>query len=384
MIESTDRIKKVKIAIIHPECGVSWNGGSQISAFEMAEHLAEHYNVELLCGEKVGTVSIVLPCIPRGRSANWLATSFWGSILGRLFGYPGMVIEAITSFLPYLFHLLKSKPDVIYPNNDYGGLAVAWVLRRLTGCKILYTERAGLLGGGHVLKRNMKFKPDHLVVFNQDTVNTVNVWYPNQSVSAIPNGVDLSRFSPCGDKFDFKLNGKLVLCVGTLNRKNHKRIELVIQAMVKVPQASLILCGDGIDKEYFVALAHELLGKDRFMQMSLTFDEMPKLYRSVDSFTLPSANEPFGRVYLESLASGTPVVATDDSMRRTIIGDAGLVCDVENTEEYAQVLEKALDTEWGSKPLEQANKFSWVEIALKYKAVINSMLVDKTEKNTLV
>lgn len=174
------------------------------------------------------------------------------------------------------------------------------------------------------------------------------------------------------------------MCVGTLNSKNHKRIELVIRAMVKVPQASLILCGDGIDKEYFIALANELLGKNSFVQMSLSFDEMPKLYRSVDLFTLPSANEPFGRVYLEALTSGTPVVAPDDDMRRTIIGDAGLVCDVENTEEYAQVLEKALDTEWGTKPLEQANKFSWVEIAFKYKAVINSMLVDKTEKNTLV
>jgi glycosyltransferase involved in cell wall biosynthesis len=374
MIESTDRIKKVKIAVIHPECGVSWNGGSQISAFEMAEHLAEHYNVELLCGKKVGTVSIVLPCIPRGRSVNWLATSWGGSILSRLFGYPGMVIEAITSFLPYLFHLLKSKPDIVYPNNDYGGLAVAWVLRKITGCKILYTERAGLLGDGHVLKRNMKFKPDHLVVFNQDTVNTVNVWYPNQTISAIPNGVDLSRFRPSGDKFDFKLNGKLVLCVGTLNRKNHKRIELFIRAMVKVPQASLILCGDGIDKEYFIALAHELLGKDRFVQMSLSFDEMPKLYRSVDLFTLPSANEPFGRVYLEALASGIPVVAPDDAMRQTIIGNAGLVCDVEDSSEYAQVLSKALKTNWGSKPIQQAQKFSWSSIAEQYKKVIETML----------
>ena len=377
MNELSEQGKRIKIAVIHPECGISWNGGSQISAYEMAEHLAAHYDVELLCGKKVGTVSVVLPCIPRGRSANWLANSYIGGIFRKMFGSPGMVIEAATSFFPYLFHLLKSKPDVVYPNNDYGGLAIAWVLKRLIGSKILYTERAGLLSDGHVLKRNMKFKPDHLVVFNEDTVQTVKGWYPNQAVSAIPNGVDLSRFSTQGNTFDFKLSGKIVLCVGTLNRKNHKRMELVIKAMANVPQASLVLCGDGVDKDYYIALGLELLGEDRFIQMSLSFDEMPKLYRSVDLFTLPSANEPFGRVYLEALASGTPVVAPDDAMRRTIIGEAGIVCDVENPEHYAQALKTALVTDWQQKPLAQASKFSWAAVALQYKEIIDKSLMNK-------
>ena len=369
--------KPIKVAVIHPECGVSWNGGSQISAYEMAEHLAAHYEVELLCGEEVGTVSVVLLCVPRGRSANWLATTYIGGLFRKAFGYPGMVIEAATSFFPYLFHLLKSKPDIVYPNNDYGGLAIAWVLKRLIGSKILYTERAGLLSDGHVLKRNMKFKPDHLVVFNQDTVDTVNRWYPGQPVSAIPNGVDLSRFAATGDTFDFQLSGKLVLCVGTLNRKNHKRMELAIKAMAQVPEASLILCGDGVDKDYYIALGEELLGKKRFKQMSLSFDEMPKLYRSVDLFTLPSANEPFGRVYLEALASGTPVVAPDDTMRRTIIGNAGIVCNVEDSTQYAESLSLALSTDWQTRTIEQASKFSWAAIALQYKSVIDRMVKSK-------
>tara|TARA_R110000765_G_scaffold220700_1_gene324640 strand:- start:266 stop:1414 length:1149 start_codon:yes stop_codon:yes gene_type:complete len=370
--------KPIKVAVIHPECGVSWNGGSQISAFEMAEHLAAHYDVDLLCSEKVGSISIVLPCVPRGRSANWLATSFIGGFFSKIFSCPGMVIEAATSFFPYLFHLLKSKPDVVYPNNDYGGLAIAWVLRKVIGSKILYTERAGLLSDSHILKRNIKFKPDHLVVFNENTEQTVKGWYPNQAVSGIPNGVDLSRFSTQGDKFEFKLSGKLVLCVGTLNRKNHKRMELIINAMVHLPQASLVLCGDGVDKEYFITLGRELLGADRFTQMSLSFFEMPKLYRSVDLFTLPSANEPFGRVYLEALASGIPVVTPDDGIRRTIIGDAGVVCNVENVTEYANAIETALVTDWGNKAIQQAQKYSWAAIALEYKTVIGYMLVNQT------
>jgi glycosyltransferase involved in cell wall biosynthesis len=376
--------KKIKLTVIHPECGVSWSGGSQISAYEMAEHLSQHFEVELLCGEKVGTVSKVLPCIPRGKAAKWVKDSFFGKLLSRFFGHPAMVIEAATSFFPYLFHVLRKTPDIVYPNNDYGGLSIAYILRAFKGTKVLYTERAGLLFDGMLLRRNMRFKPDHLVVFSQETADYVNKIHPKQAVSVITNGVDLTRFSPVGERINFDLVGKSILCVGSLNRRNHKRIELTIRAVSLVKGANLIICGEGPDEAYFLNLGEELLGSDKFRITSMAFDEMPKLYRSVDLFTLPSANEPFGRVYLEALASGIPVVAPDDSMRRTIIGNAGLVCDVENTEEYAQVLEKALDTEWGSKPLEQANKFSWAEIALKYKAVINSMLVDKTEKNTLV
>tara|TARA_R110001583_G_scaffold76621_1_gene209440 strand:+ start:2790 stop:3938 length:1149 start_codon:yes stop_codon:yes gene_type:complete len=378
MSSISEQHKRIKIAVIHPECGVSWNGGSQISAYEMAEHLAVHCDVELLCGQRVGSVSVVLPGVPRGRSADWLATSYLGSLFSKLFGYPGVVIEAVTTFFPYVIHLLKSKPDIVYPNNGYAGLAIAWTLRLLRGTKIIYTERTGLLSNGNVLKRNMKFKPDYLVVFNEDTVQTVKDWYPNQAVSAIPNGVDLSRFSTTGDKFKFNLTGKLILCVGTLNRNNHKKIELAINALAQLNNASLVLCGDGVDKEYFKALGQQLLGPQRFIQMSLTFDEMPKLYRSVDIFTLPSANEPFGRVYLEALASGTPVVAPDDSMRRTIIGDAGVVCNVENVTEYANAIETALVTDWGDKAVQQAQKFSWAAIALEYKTVIDDMLVNQT------
>jgi len=66
------------------------------------------------------------------------------------------------------------------------------------------------------------------------------------------------------------------------------------------------------------------------------------------------------------MATGLPVVATNDPIRHEIVGDAGILVDPTNTEEYAEALQKALDTNWGNKPRKQAEKFSWDEIAEKY------------------
>ena len=80
--------------------------------------------------------------------------------------------------------------------------------------------------------------------------------------------------------------------------------------------------------------------------------------------------EAFGIVYVEAMASGLPVVATDDENRREIIGDAGLFVDPENIEEYAQTLGKALKTDFGEKPRQQAKKFSWDKIASQYEQIM--------------
>ncbi len=73
------------------------------------------------------------------------------------------------------------------------------------------------------------------------------------------------------------------------------------------------------------------------------------------------------------MASGLPVVATDDSMRRTLIGKAGVVCNVENIEEYAAAIATTLSTDWANAPIEQAADFSWESVAERYADVIESL-----------
>jgi glycosyltransferase involved in cell wall biosynthesis len=109
--------------------------------------------------------------------------------------------------------------------------------------------------------------------------------------------------------------------------------------------------------------------------LSIPFNEMPKIYKSADVFTLPSASsEAFGNVYVEAMASELPVVATDDEQRREIVGEAGILTDPTNIEGYSDALQKALNTDWGDKPRKQAEKFSWETIAKKYEELFKTLL----------
>ena len=369
-----------KITIIHPSAGVNWSGGSEIFAIEISRRLSNYFDVELLSGAECGEFSFPSGGIPRAYTYDFINQPLIKNLLHRFANHPEVVIEHLTNFLPCVTHCLTNSTDLIFPCNDYGGLAIAAVVRAIKGIPILYTEHNNLLAGGKCLKRNLRFAPDHLVVYDNKTAAFARNIKSKQSVSIIPNGVDLEQFTPEGSKIDFGLKRPIVLCVASLNRNNHKRVDLAIDAVSRLPQASLLLCGDGLDKKYFQMRGDRLLGSNRFKICTFPFKRMPEVYRSADIFTLPSINEPFGFAYIEAMASGLPIVTTDDEMRRYVVGDSGILCDVTNPQIYADALVKVLQQNWQQKAINNALRFNCDTIALKYKDVILATIKRKQQQ----
>jgi len=57
-------------------------------------------------------------------------------------------------------------------------------------------------------------------------------------------------------------------------------------------------------------------------------DDLPSVFAAHDCFVYPGRwDEPFGRVFLEALATGTPVVASDVGSVAEIVGDGGVTTD---------------------------------------------------------
>ncbi|AKG20122.1 glycosyltransferase [Calothrix sp. 336/3] len=360
-----------RVVLVHPSAGVNWSGGAETFAIELSRQLSQYCQIELLSGADCGHFSHPISSLTRTHSYNLLHHPLVKPLWSKFTRFPEIWLEHLTSFLPCLTYLLQNPPDLILPCNEKGGLAIASVVRALKGTPILYTEHGSFLDGGRHLQANLRFQPDKLVVLSDAVEKYVKNLRPQQSTAVIPNGVDLQRFTPDGDRLDFGLSGPIILCVASyLGRAGIKRIELAIEAVSRLPQGSLVVCGRGPDVDYYQALGEKFLGSDRFAIRTFSQKQMPQVYRSADLFTLPSFEEPFGIAYIEAMASGLPVVATDDAMRRYIIGDGGIVCDVTDIDSYSNALQTALSQSWETKPRDNAQRFDWQAIALQYRDVI--------------
>ena len=103
----------------------------------------------------------------------------------------------------------------------------------------------------------------------------------------------------------------VVLFVGRLIPQ--KRAAILIRAFARADEsAQLVIVGDGPERAALVALANQLGLANR-----ITFpgfvqpQEIPAWYAAADLFVLPSS-ETWGVVVLEALASGLPVIVTDE------------------------------------------------------------------------
>ena len=143
----------------------------------------------------------------------------------------------------------------------------------------------------------------------------------------IPNGVDCERFKPGADlrqSFGLPPGKLIVLMVSALIPS--KRVDVGIEVISRIPEAHLVVAGNGPLAQTIEAIAANSL-PGRFTLLSVPSEKMPALYRSADVFLHLSKEEAFGNVFLEAMASGLPVVAHDSPRVRWIVGDNQFLVD---------------------------------------------------------
>ncbi|MGB8988577.1 MAG: glycosyltransferase family 4 protein [Candidatus Sulfotelmatobacter sp.] len=196
---------------------------------------------------------------------------------------------------------------------------------------------------------------------------------PTDKVVVIPNGVDLDCFHPIDQAnarriLGMPLDAEVVVDVGQLiSRKGHHfLIQAVAHLCAKFPHLQLFIIGEG-SSEKSLQQRISALGLERHVSLigGVKNDELFRWYSAADVTCLASAREGFPCVLLESLACGTPVVATAIEGTSELVSspDFGLLVQ-QDPLSISEGLERALQIDWVKTALARhARSFTWQQTA---------------------
>ena len=222
------------------------------------------------------------------------------------------------------------------------GVVVAWMNRAARALTREGWVNAGRLGGYYDLRHYRRC--DHLIGNTRGIVAWVRAQgWPGARVHHLPNFVpDLSGAAAAAGLPIGLAGGRVVLAMGRLHV--NKAFDVLIRAMVGVPEAQLVIAGDGPERGTLERLAFEEKVARRVHFLGWR-DDTGALLAGCDVLAVPSRHEPLGNVVLEGFSAGRPVVAADVAGPAELIeaGRTGLLVPSEDPVRLGAALRAVLE-----------------------------------------
>ncbi len=210
---------------------------------------------------------------------------------------------------------------------------------------------------------------------------------PDHRITVLPPGIRQNIFFPRGEKRPLRRqlqlpeNNELFLFVGNLVAV--KGIEFLLEAFARrqrslAKPATLALVGSGVLEQTLKQRA-KALGLDSHIvwQEKKAHAEIPLWMSAADFLILPSLSEGYGLVLLESLACGTPVIASRvGGVPEILISpDFGPMVPPRDSAALAQAMIEAAAKKWDAQKLvNYAHQHTWTERAQRYLKVYRRVL----------
>jgi glycosyltransferase involved in cell wall biosynthesis len=171
-----------------------------------------------------------------------------------------------------------------------------------------------------------------------------------------------------------------------------KGLNVLAAALAKMSAEAwrLLVVGDGPEREGFERRLSESGLRDRAeFTGAINFALVPEYFHQIDLLVIPTETtkrirEQFGRVIVEAMASGVPVIGSTCGAIPEVIGDAGLVFPEGDADALACVLRRSLSDEalrerMSLAGLARVEQYSWERVAENTYELYQQVLRTRTE-----
>jgi phosphatidylinositol alpha-mannosyltransferase len=219
----------------------------------------------------------------------------------------------------------------------------------------------------HVFQRRFLDKLDGRSFVSQSCIVALERYFRLRDSRIIPNGIDTTMFSPSVPRLEsFDDRKRTLLFLGRFDRRNGLGLMLHAFALVRRsrPDVRLIVVGGGKERPLFEQRVPDDLRPDvHFVGPVLA--SRPRYYATCDVFCSPIDTASFGVTLLEAMASGKPVVATDNVGYRDLLSpDEGILVPPGDAIAFAQAITALIDDdarrrELGANGVRKAARYDW-------------------------
>jgi glycosyltransferase involved in cell wall biosynthesis len=284
----------------------------------------------------------------------------------------------VAGALPVIRRLLARKRyDVMHAHFILPDGLLAWRVRRTTGLPYVITAHGSDVPGynrqrlrlAHQLLgplwRKVVNGASRIISPSRILEQLVLAQQPDLKTLVIPNGLEVGDFAS-------RTHGSRVLVVTRMLER--KGVQWVLDSLAESPvEAEVHIVGDGPYLPELRRQAEALGSPARFWGwLDNRSPALRALYQSAGIFVFPSEAENFPIVLLEAMAAGLAIITTEGTGCAEVVGDAGLLVPVRDSQAIGRALRRLLDNPDLRLSLGAAaqrrieDNFTWSAVARRY------------------